>query len=398
MSNPGVDVPDLLAATAALVAVRSVSRDERELADSVEARLRSSSHLLVDRVGDNVVARTMQGRSTRLVLGGHLDTVPANGNDVPRIEGEVLWGLGAADMKAGLAVMLALAERHAEPALDVTYVFYAREEIAASESGLIELHDARPDLLAGDVAILGEPTDGWIEAGCQGVLRMLVTLGGVRAHAARPWMGRNAIHRAGRLLSVLDAHESRRPEILGCRFREALLATRIEGGVAGNVVPDRVALELVHRFAPDRDADAAEAAVRDLLAPLLEDGDRIEVVDRAAAARPALDHPVVAALVERGGLEVRAKLGWTDVARFAEWGVPAVNFGPGSSTLAHSPEERVDRASLEAVYASLDGLLSADAGAFSGPESTEPVDSKPEKGGGGPSAPADSETPRRTGT
>lgn len=358
---------DLLLAAAELVSVRSESRAEGPLADLVESRLRSSPHLVVDRIGDNVVARTMLGRPLRVVLGGHLDTVPANGNEVPRIDGEVLWGLGSADMKGGLAVMLELAARHVEPAVDVTYVFYAREEVAASESGLLEIRSERPDLLAGDVAILGEPTDGAIEAGCQGVVRFRVTLVGARAHAARPWMGRNAIHRLSHLLSLLDAHQARQPEIAGCRFHEALLATRVEGGVAGNVVPDRATVEIVHRFAPDRTPEAAESHVRDLLAPALEDGDTIELLDSAPAAWPATDHPVIASLLATHGLEVRAKLGWTDVARFSAWGVPAVNLGPGASTLAHTADEHVGRADLESVFGALDGLLADGPVATPGP-------------------------------
>ncbi len=349
--------PDLLARTADLVAVRSESFDERELADRIEAELRALPHLNVDRVGDNVVARTSLGRSLRLVLGGHTDTVPANGNEQPRVDGDVLWGLGSTDMKGGLAVMLDLAARHTAPALDVTYVFYAREEVAASESGLLELRAERPDLLDGDVAILGEPTDGTIEAGCQGVIRVTATFVGARAHTARAWMGRNAIHRLGRLLVALESYEPRRPELQGCRFHEALLATHVEGGVAGNVVPDRASVTITHRFAPDRTTEQAEAHVRDVLAPFLESGDTVEVDDRSPAAPPALEHPVVATLIERHGLSVSAKLGWTDVARFTEWGVPAVNLGPGIAALAHTKDERVERASLERAYRALDDLL-----------------------------------------
>ncbi len=349
---------DLLTNTAALVAVPSESRHESAIVDRIESELRGHGHLTVDRVGDNVVARTLLGRRTRVVLAGHSDTVPANGNKVPRIEGDVLWGLGSADMKGGLAVMLDLAARHRAPAVDVTYVFYAREEIAAAESGLLELHARRPDLLAGDVAILGEPTDGSIEAGCQGVLRFRITVRGARAHAARAWMGRNAVHRVGRLLAVLDDYEPREPEILGCRFHEGLLATAVSGGVAGNVVPDLATVDVVHRFAPDRDLDSAEAHVRQVLGPVLEDGDEVEVLDRSPAAWPALDHPVVATLIDRHELEVRSKLGWTDVARFAAWGVPAVNLGPGESALAHTAEERVSRSSLERTHSVLDDLLS----------------------------------------
>ncbi|UDY36812.1 succinyl-diaminopimelate desuccinylase [Dermatobacter hominis] len=352
------DAPaDLLDRTAALVAVRSESFEEQSLADLVEQELRSLPHLVVDRVGDNVVARTDLGRPLRVVLGGHTDTVPANGNEVPRLDGDVLWGLGAADMKGGLAVMLELARRHEDPAVDVTYVFYAREEVAASESGLLELERERPDLLVGDAAVLGEPTDGSVEAGCQGVLRLRVTMAGARAHAARAWMGRNAIHRLGRLLAILEDYEPRQPVILGCQFHEALLATHVEGGVAGNVVPDRATADVVHRFAPDRDLEQAEAHVREVLAPVIEDGDTIEVLDRSPAAWPALEHPVVSTLVRRHGLDVRAKLGWTDVARFTEWGVPAINLGPGRATLAHTAEERVERASLERTWAVLDDLL-----------------------------------------
>ena len=337
--------------------MRSESWSEGALADRIEAELRGRPHLRVDRVGDNVVARTDLGRDVRVVLGGHTDTVPANGNETPRIDGDVLWGLGAADMKGGLAVMLELAARHADPAVDVTYVFYAREEVASDASGLGELISERSELVRGDVAILGEPTDGTVEAGCQGVLRCRVTLEGARAHTARAWMGRNAVHRLGHLLVLLDAYEPRRPVILGCRYHEALLATHVEGGVAGNVVPDRAEVQIAHRFAPDRDADEAEAHVREVLAPVLEPGDTFEVIDRSPAARPALDHPVVATLVQRNSLEVRAKLGWTDVARFAAMGVPAVNLGPGDSTLAHTAEERVQRDSLDRAFAALDDLL-----------------------------------------
>jgi succinyl-diaminopimelate desuccinylase len=213
--------------------------------------------------------------------------------------------------------------------------------------------------LEADVALLGEPTDAVIEAGCQGTMRLRVTLLGERAHTARPWMGRNAVHRLGRLLAAVEAHPAREPVIDGCRFREALSAVRVEGGVAGNVVPDRAIVELNHRFAPDRSPDEAEAAVRAVLAPVLEDGDVVEVVDLADGAAPALDHPVLAALVARNDLPVRAKLGWTDVARFAAAGIPATNFGPGDATIAHTADERVERAPIEACFAALDDLLRA---------------------------------------
>lgn len=353
---------DLLALTAELVDIPSESRHEGPLADHVEAVLRGVDGLAVVRVGDNVVARTQLGRAHRVVLAGHTDTVPANGNGEARIDGDVCWGVGTADMKSGLAVMLDLARTVTQPVVDVTWIFYAREEIAAEHSGLLELQQERPDLLAGDVAILGEPTGGEVEAGCQGTMRLEVTLRGARAHTARPWMGRNAIHRLGDLLVTLDRHEGRRPVVGGCEYREALGAVRVEGGVAGNVVPDEARLLLNHRFAPDRSPDAAAAHVVEVLAPHLEPDDVVEVVEVAPAARPAVDHPLVAAMVEREGLAVGAKLGWTDVARFSELGIPAINLGPGDATLAHTAGERVERRAIERVHRALRGLLTLGAG------------------------------------
>ncbi|MBI2710548.1 MAG: succinyl-diaminopimelate desuccinylase [Actinobacteria bacterium] len=358
MPEPGADLLDL---TAALVAIPSVSRAEAELAGRIEAALRLVPWLSVERVGDNVVARTNAGRQARVVLAGHLDTVPPDGNEAPRIEGDTLWGLGAADMKGGLAVMLDLARTVAEPAVDVTYVFYAGEEIAAEHNGLRELFASRPDLVRGDVALLGEPTGATLEAGCQGTLRMDVTLRGARAHTARPWMGRNAIHRLGKVLTAVAAYEARQPVLAGCTFREALQAVAVTGGGAGNVVPDRVELTLNHRFAPDRSVAEAAAHVHDLLGPHLDPGDDVRLVDAAPAAAPAVDHPLVAGLVSRHGLAVSAKLGWTDVARFAEHGMPAANFGPGDSALAHRADERVTRADLERCRHVLADLLSHDA-------------------------------------
>jgi succinyl-diaminopimelate desuccinylase len=348
-------VTDLLQLTAELIDVPSVSYQEGPIADLIEGRLRPVPWLRVDRVGDNVVARTELGHRQRLLLVGHTDTVPANDNDRARIDGDVVWGLGASDMQGGLAVFLVLAETLAEPAVDVSYVFYACEEVTAADSGLEALFRDRPDLLAGDAAILGEPTGGVLEAGCQGTMRLEVTLAGERAHTARPWMGRNAVHRLGRLLATVEAFDERRPVLDGCEYREALQAVRVEGGVAGNVVPDRATVTLNHRFAPDRDAEAAEAAVRAVLAPALEAGDTVALVDVAEGAPPGLRHPLLAPLVER--LPVRAKLGWTDVARFAGRGIPAVNLGPGDPLLAHTADERVDRAALESTRDLLRALL-----------------------------------------
>jgi succinyl-diaminopimelate desuccinylase len=348
---------DLLQRTADLVAVPSVSLEEQRLADQVEAELRGIDGLDVERVDGNVVARTHLDRPMRLVLAGHLDTVPANGNATPTIEDDVLWGLGSADMKGGLAVMLELAHTLDDPAIDLTWIFYTGEEIASAHNGLGHLFRDRPDLVAGDVALLGEPTGGAIEAGCQGSMRVEVTLRGQRAHTARPWMGRNAIHRVGKILAILDAYEARRPVLDGCEFREAISAVGIEGGVAGNVVPDEVTLRINVRFAPDRTPAEAEVALREMLGDTVEPEDDWRMVEAAIPAPPSMTHPLLAALRDRNGLGVRAKLGWTDVARFAAAGIPAANFGPGDSSVAHSADERVARAELELVYAALADLV-----------------------------------------
>jgi len=347
---------DLLAATAELVDIASPSLGEGPFADLVEGWLRAVPWLHVERVGDNVVARTELGRPQRLVLAGHLDTVPAAGNEAARIEGDVLWGLGSADMKGGLAVFLELARTVAEPVCDVTYVFYAAEEVAAEHNGLRQLFRDRPDLVVGDAAILGEPTDGWIEAGCQGTARVRLTLAGARAHTARPWKGRNAIHRLAPILEAVASYEAREPTIDGCTYREAVQAVFVEGGVAGNVVPDEAVLTVNLRIAPDRTVQEAIESFRSLVAPWVEDGDGVEVVDQAPPAPPSLTHPLLASLVQ-SGVPVRAKLGWTDVARFAEHGIPAVNLGPGDSLVAHMRDEHVTRDSLERVHATLYALL-----------------------------------------
>lgn len=347
---------DLLELTAHLVDIPSVSHEETALADFVETWCRGVGGLEVERIGDNVVARSRLGADRRVVLAGHLDTVPPHDNASARIDGDVLWGLGSADMKAGLAVMLdALGRR--DRVVDVTAVFYVCEEVASVHSGLGELVRTRPELLAGDVALLGEPTGATLEAGCQGTLRVRVTMAGARAHTARAWMGRNAVHRLGPVLAALEHYEARRPVIDGCEYREALQAVEVTGGVATNVVPDEATVLVNHRFAPDRSEEAALAHVMDVLSPHLGPDDRVERTESVPAAPPGLGHPALGALVGRNDLTVRAKLGWTDVARFTAIGLPAANFGPGDPTLAHTAEERVERHELEAVAAAVRGLL-----------------------------------------
>ena len=350
------DAADLFGLTAALVAVPSESHHEAELAAVVEERLRSRApSLSIDVVGANVVARTNLGRQQRVVLGGHLDTVPANGNAEPRVEGDLLVGLGAADMKGGLAVLLALAEAlHADPSAarhDVTLAFYECEEVADRYNGLRRLFTEREDLLAADFAVLLEPTGGAVEAGCQGVIVLEAQFAGERAHTARPWMGHNAIHRASDVLARLARHESDIVNVDGLEYRESLQVVRIEGGIAGkyNVVPDGCTFAVGRRFAPKYTEAEAENQVR----ALLDGADAIEVLQSQPAAPPNLADPLVEAFVEQIGLPVRSKLGWTDVARFASRGVPAVNFGPGDPSIAHTAGECVTRASIDEAYAGL---------------------------------------------
>ena len=343
----------LLELTAELVDIPSVSHDELAITDHLHGLLGDVPWLDVTRVGENLVARTSLGHHRRLLLAGHTDTVPPNANEAARIVDDELWGIGACDMKGGVAVLAELARTVPEPAVDVTYVFYECEEIDARFNGIERLFRERPDLLEADAAILAEPTAARVEAGCQGTLRARLSYRGVRAHSARPWLGRNAIHRIGPDLAALAAYEGRFVEIDGCTFRESLQGVFVEGGVAGNVVPDSAVLTVNHRFAPDRTPEEAAAHVREVLAG----ADDFELVDHAPAAPPSLGHPLLTALLVAIDRPAEAKLGWTDVARFAARGVPATNFGPGDPNLAHHADERVSRADLETVYSVLKRLL-----------------------------------------
>jgi succinyl-diaminopimelate desuccinylase len=332
---------DPVALTRALIDIPSVSGDERSIADAVEEALRSLNRYEVLRHGNNVVARTHGLAATRVLLAGHLDTVPIADNLPSTMDGAVLSGCGASDMKSGDAVMLHLAATVADPAYDVTFVLYDNEEVEASRNGLGHLPT---ELLHADFAILLEPTDGMVEAGCQGTMRADITTTGKRAHSARSWLGVNAIHRAGEVLRRLDAYEAREVDLDGCRFREGLNAVRIAGGVAGNVIPDEATVSVNFRFAPDRDVADSEAHLREVFA-----GFDLVVTDAAAGAPPGLGHPVAQAFVAATGTEPRGKFGWTDVARFAARGVPAVNFGPGDPNLAHTREEWVDTRKITAT-------------------------------------------------
>ncbi|OBH17625.1 succinyl-diaminopimelate desuccinylase [Mycobacterium sp. E3247] len=346
---------DPIELAAALVDIPSESRDEARLADEVEAALRAqTSGFEIVRNGNAVLARTRRQRPSRVLLAGHLDTVPAAGNLPSRREGGDLYGCGAADMKSGDAVFLHLAATVAEPVHDLTLVFYDCEEIDAAANGLGRIERELPDWLSADVAILGEPTGGYIEAGCQGTLRVVISAAGTRAHSARAWLGDNAIHKLGAVLDRLAAYSARSVDIDGCVYREGLSAVRIDGGVAGNVIPDAAGVTINFRFAPDRSVTAALQHVHEVFEGL---DVRIEQTDAAAGAMPGLSQPAAKALVEAAGGQVRAKYGWTDVARFAALGIPAVNFGPGDPNLAHKRDESVPVANITAAVAMLRGYL-----------------------------------------
>jgi succinyl-diaminopimelate desuccinylase len=328
---------DVSALTAAIVDIESVSGDEKPLADAIAEVLAAQPHLTVERDGDAVVARTELGRSERVVLAGHLDTVPVNDNLPSRVERDRLYGCGATDMKSGLAVMLRLAAAVSAPNRDVTYLFYECEEVEAARNGLGRLARDRPELLRGDFAVLMEPTAAVIEGGCQGTIRVEVRAAGERAHSARSWMGSNAIHNAGAILDVLRGYEPARPVVDGLEYHEGLNAVFVRGGVAGNVIPDECVVTVNYRFAPHLSPAGAETYLRELFR-----GFEVTVVDAAPGARPGLTHPAAAAFVDATGGVARAKLGWTDVARFAGLGVPAVNYGPGDPPLSHTKDEYVE--------------------------------------------------------
>jgi succinyl-diaminopimelate desuccinylase len=338
-----------------LVDTPSVSGGEQELADWVFAALSPYGHLSVVRDGNAVVARTSLGRGSRVILAGHLDTVPVADNLPSRREGSRLFGCGATDMKAGVAVMLSLAASVTSPRHDLTYVFYDCEEVEAVRNGLGRVARNHADWLAGDLAIVMEPSTGEIEAGCQGTMRVEVTIPGKRAHSARSWLGDNAIHGASELLNSLVWYEAREPVVDGIQYHEGLNAVAIHGGVAGNVIPDECVVTLNYRFAPDLDGVQAV----DHLSEFLEEyGFPFVVTDLSEGARPGLDRLLVKDFVAAVGREPRAKFGWTDAARFSSLGVPALNWGPGDPNVAHSRGEYVDLPQLDECAGVLRSWLS----------------------------------------
>ena len=344
--------------TRAICDIPSVSGDEKSLADAIEAAVAPLGHLQVFRHGNTVVARTDLGRAQRVAIAGHIDTVPINSN-LPTRDIEIdgvpyLWGRGTVDMKAGTAVQLKLAAELIDPAIDITWMWYDNEEVEATKNGLGLLAAVRPDLFEADFAILGEPSNGEVEGGCNGTMRAIVRTSGVRAHSARAWIGENAIHRAAPILTRLAEYRAREVPVEGLLYRESLSAVRIAGGVAGNVIPDACEVEVNYRFAPSKSAAEAEAHLRGVLA-----GFDVEITDAAEGARPGLDAEIAKQFVAAVGAEPRPKYGWTDVARFSALGIPAVNYGPGDPHLAHHDEERVPLAQIDAVERGLRAWLTS---------------------------------------
>lgn len=322
----------------ALIDIESVSGNEAEIAAAIDAALRPQQHLTVVRDGNVVIARTELGRTSRVVIAGHIDTVPVADNLPSRVSGTgkdmLVWGRGACDMKGGVAVQLSAAAALKRPERDITWVFYDCEEVEASRNGLERIARDHPDYLAGDFAVLCEPSNSGVEGGCQGTMRIEVRLRGVAAHAARPWMGHNAVHDAAGVLQRLADYVPAEVEVDGLRYREGLNAVRINGGIAGNIIPNQCDIEINYRFAPDKSEEDAKAEVRRVLGDF-----PMEITDVASGARPGLDLPAAKEFVAVVGGEPSAKFGWTDVARFSAMGVPAVNFGPGNPSKAHADDE-----------------------------------------------------------
>ncbi|MGO4340644.1 succinyl-diaminopimelate desuccinylase [Pedococcus sp. 2YAF34] len=342
---------DVVSLTAALCDIESVSRDEQRVCDAIESALEPLEHLTVTRIGNTLVARTELGRDERVVLAGHIDTVPLT-VDPPNLpahrEGDDLWGRGTVDMKGGVAVQLKAA-LVAEPSRDLTFVFYEGEEIDSEYNGLLHIQQQRPDLIEdADFAVLLEPTGSIVEGGCKGTLRAEVVTKGIAAHSARPWNGHNAIHDAAEVLARLAEYQPETVVVDGLEYREAMNAVGITGGIAGNVIPDRCVVTVNYRYAPDKSEDDAAALVDQLFSGFV-----VTIKDNAGGARPGLDLPAAQGFVAALGVDVVAKQGWTDVARFAAMGVPAVNFGPGDPNLAHHDEERCPVPQLESAEAAL---------------------------------------------
>lgn len=345
---------DPVALTAALVDIPSPSHQERALADLVEQALADVPSVRVLRRGNTVAARTERGRRSRVILAGHLDTVPIADNVPHRLEDGVMYGCGTVDMKSGLAVYLHLfATLAADPdlAYDLTLIAYECEEVDSQYNGLGHLAVSDPEWLDGELALLGEPSGAIIEAGCQGTLRVRVTTRGQRAHSARGWLGDNAAHRLAPAIQKVAEWQGREVDIDGLVYREGLNVVKLESYVATNIIPDEAYALVNYRFAPDLTAEEAFGRVERHLA-----GFEVTLEDAVAGALPGLEKPAAAALIRTVG-EVRAKYGWTDVARFAGLGIAAVNFGPGDPAFAHRKDEHVPVSQIRRVAVQLRDFL-----------------------------------------
>lgn len=347
---------DVVELTRDICDIESVSGNERELADAIEQALNSYAHLEVIRDGDAIVARTNFGRPKRIVIAGHIDTVPVADNLPTKLlsmeREQVLFGRGVVDMKAGVAVQLKLAAELTDAHSDITWIFYDHEEVEASKNGLGRLARNSPELLKADFAILCEPTAAQVEGGCNGTMRADVRTRGVKAHSARSWMGENAIHAAAGILNVLQSYVPAEVEVDGLVYREGLNAVLINGGIATNVIPDDCVVTVNYRFAPSKSAEDAEAHIRDVFA-----GFEVEIVDQAEGARPGLDRQEAIDFVAATGAQARPKYGWTDVARFSALGIPAVNYGPGDPSKAHADDEALPVSQIYACEAGLRNWL-----------------------------------------
>ena len=340
----------LVERTLELVSIPSVSRSEAAAMAYVRDEL-ALEPLVAD---DDVLFATTARRPGRplVLLAGHVDTVPAQDNLPGRLENGSVVGLGASDMKGGVAVMLEVADwtRSADRDLDLDlgFFFFTREELPAEESPVPAFLEESADAKAAELAIVLEPTDNELHLGCLGNLEARLTFRGVSAHSARPWTGDNAIHKASAALAPLAELEPRDVEVDGLVFREVVSAVGIEGGIAGNVVPDRCAACLNYRYAPGRTREQAEARIGELA------GDaEVEILGNSPPADVVLDRPLVTRLRQAGGFAVRPKQAWTPVAQFAEAGIDAVNLGPGATRYAHKADERVEIAELAHTFEAL---------------------------------------------
>lgn len=377
------DLTDALSLTRQMIDIPSVSGQEGPLADAVEAAARSAGFgtvpaLEILRDGDAVCARTRLGLPQRVVLAGHLDTVPIADNVPGRTEirdgVDVVWGRGSVDMLGGCAAALALAcevgpliaaGEHAALTADVTWIFYDHEEVASHLNGLGRIERNHPQWLAGDLALLGEPTAAHVEGGCNGTLRVIARFPGRAAHSARAWMGVNAIHAMAPVIERIADYGNPVELVDGLEFRESLSVVRVEGGIANNVIPEAASMTVNYRFAPSKRADDALAWVRSLF---VGTGATIEVDDLCEGARPGADSPVAERfltvarrIAAEQGTELRlsAKVGWTDVARFTQVGVPAMNFGPGDPLLAHTRDEHAPVSDIVRVHDTLRAFVLA---------------------------------------